>query len=61
MKHRNNREKVKEKFFKIQFLVYAIVLFAVASVLESYLSGLKTYDIDVNRVTNVLHAKESRT
>ncbi len=61
LKHRNNREKVKEKFFKIQFLVYAIVLFAVASVLESYLSGLKTYDIDVNRVTNVLHAKESRT
>ena len=52
---------MKEKFKKIQFLVYAIVLFALASVLESYLSGLKSYDINTDRITRVLHAKESRT
>ena len=52
---------MKEKFFKIQFLVYAIILFAAASVWESYLSGLKTYDINPVRVADVLHAKESRT
>ena len=52
---------MKEKFFKIQFLIYAIILFAVASVLESYLSGLKSYDIDTDRITHALHAKEQRT
>ena len=52
---------MKEKFKKIQFLIYAVILFAVASALQSYLSGLKTYDVDVNRVSKVLHEKESRT
>ena len=52
---------MKEKFFKIQFLIYAIILFAGASVLESYLSGLKSYDIDTDRITRALHVKESRT
>ena len=42
-------------------MVYAVILFAVASALQSYLSGLKTYDVDVNRVSKVLHEKESRT
>lgn len=51
---------MKEKFKKIQFLVYSVLLFALASALESYLSGLKTFDIDTGRITRVLHAKETR-
>ena len=51
---------MKEKFKKIQFLVFSVLLFAAASALESYLSGLKTFDIDTGRITRVLHAKETR-
>lgn len=44
---------------KIRFLIYAAVLFAAASLLESYLSGRKSYEIDKSRVEKILHAKEA--
>ena len=49
---------MKEKFLKIQFLLYAAVLFIIASALENYLSGLKSYEIDSARIEKLLHAKE---
>lgn len=49
---------MKEKFKKIQFLVYAVLLFVIAPILESYLSGLRSFDIDSDRVEAVLHEKE---
>ena len=49
---------MKEKFLKIQFLLYAAILFIIASVVESYLSGLKSYEIDSARIEKLLHSKE---
>lgn len=49
---------MKEKFLKIQFLVYAVLLYAVAAMLESFLGNFGTPSIDPNRVQEVLHSKE---
>ena len=51
---------MKEKFLKIQFLVYAVLLYLAASLLEGYLSGLKTFDIDGARIERTLADKETR-
>ncbi len=50
---------MKEKLIKFQFLIYAVILFITASVLESYLSGLNSGGINVDRVESVLHRKEA--
>ncbi len=49
---------MKEKFLKIQFLVYAVLLFAAAAMLES-ISGSSAPRIDQERVQKVLLDKEN--
>ncbi|MCR5453924.1 MAG: HAMP domain-containing histidine kinase [Bacteroidales bacterium] len=49
---------MKEKFLKIQFLVYAVLLYAVAAMLESFLGNFGTPSIDPGKVQEVLHSKE---
>jgi len=62
---------VKENFKKIQFLVYAVLVFVVAFALDSNISGKaggsnnesdqgKPISLDAARIERVLHAKERR-
>ncbi len=49
---------MKEKFLKIQFLVYAVLLFVAAAMLESMLGGFGSLKIDPDKVQAALHEKE---
>lgn len=50
---------MKEKFLKIQFLVYAALLLAAVLMLETVFDKPKALDVDHEPVERVLHAKES--
>ena len=49
---------MKEKFLKIQFLVYAVLLFAAAYALDSYWFGFGSKQVNQERVQKVLIDKE---
>lgn len=49
---------MKEIFFKIQFLVYAVLSFLCALMLESYLSGDGNAEIDIARIESLIQERE---